>query len=181
MRGYWMWMPSTLLAQAQGFSGGCTCGFTEDEGFSVNMFVLLFLMCVMLVGVYKAFQHFATLFSKKGVTEETPRFREKTGPPVACHVCKIPSYNLPFDQCRTCGASPSYHHGRCCPVRTGGTVTTTEVEVNPDCIYVCGSPCGHAYHLSQECPALKKTRTKQKVVRCDLCKTCESMSAKKAD
>ena len=179
MKGKWMWMPYSLLGMAQGFSGGCTCGFTEDEGTSVNMFVLLFLMCIVLVCLFQAFLHRTASYFKKEVVDKTPDSREKTVVLAKCEVCNVPSKSLPFDQCRTCGANPSFHHGRCCPSLLENQEKAT--EVNPPHIYVCASPQNHAYHLSENCPAIKGTRTKQRTVRCDICKTCESMSAKKTD
>ena len=32
-----------------------------------------------------------------------------------CSVCAQPA-NVPFHHCNHCGESPSFHHGRCCPV-----------------------------------------------------------------
>ena len=41
----------------------------------------------------------------------------KTPTQLACEYCQIgkfPHLTFPFAACKFCGASPSYHHGRCC-------------------------------------------------------------------
>ena len=46
--------------------------------------------------------------------------QDPTAPvPRSCEICRqlYDGETLPFEHCRYCGDTPSYHHGRCCPRR----------------------------------------------------------------
>ena len=52
-------------------------------------------------------------FNLSGISKD----KERTPTPLVCEYCQIgdfPSSEFPFAACKFCGASPSYHHGRCC-------------------------------------------------------------------
>ena len=44
-----------------------------------------------------------------------------------CAICQGPA-QVPYDRCRHCGESPSFHHGRCCPALTSATSDNADNE-----------------------------------------------------
>ena len=79
-------------------------------------------------------QNSARLLSAHNTTPEVNHLGQVIGPPrsivvnqegqvvdnIGCEICGrwYPPSPFPFPHCSICGATPSYHHGRCCPGRS---------------------------------------------------------------
>jgi hypothetical protein len=58
--------------------------------------------------------------------------KEVTPTNLVCEYCQIGGFGtstFPFSMCRFCGASPSYHHGRCCMNKTVGRPHSMRSEI----------------------------------------------------
>ena len=174
LRGKWMWLPNSILGVAEAFSGGCTCGFSDEEGNSFSIFLSLLIASVFLMLMYKAYNYCSTKWATPPSIVSSHGRKPSV---IECEVCGKTSAGLPYPNCRTCDAKPSYHHGRCCPARVQEEPMTmpSAGNVHLQYVFVCGTSNKHAYHLTEDCPRLK--HAKEKIHRCELCKSCE----KKAD
>ena len=76
------------------------------------------------------------------VTKEKPRVIPAAPPvapataPLRCEYCpdRVNPNLFPYKYCGCCGASPSYHHGRCCPLKRE-KITLRTIGTQSQCTY----------------------------------------------
>ena len=73
--------------------------------------------------------------------------------PLRCEYCtdRVNPQTFPYKNCSGCGASPSYHHGRCCPMKQKkGESTKRTVGTQSQCMYKRKAAKPHFHVLPEE-------------------------------
>ena len=103
-----------------------------------ELFVVILSMGFALGYVYAKYR-----IESKGASYDGPERSRLPIPsaPLRCEFCtdKVNPQIFPYNRCSFCGASPSYHHGRCCPEkRTEGMkrkISWRTIATQSQCTY----------------------------------------------
>ena len=105
---------------------------------AIEMFVVVLSMGFAL-GYYYAMRRNerASVLQRQGASYDGPerasvpeRARSIPSTPMRCEYCTddVNPNIFPYKRCSGCGATPSYHHGRCCPVKKNKEGMTAKRE-----------------------------------------------------
>ena len=124
-----------------------------DVWHAIEMFVVVLSMGVALGYSYaKRRNERASVLQRQGASYDGP---ERASVPVPerarsrlmrCEYCTddVNPNIFPYKHCSGCGASPSYHHGRCCSVKKAKAGLKKESESSCPCRTIaCQAPCTH--------------------------------------
>ena len=157
-RGTWLWLPSSVLAQATNtgaVSMGCACGLSDEESsISLSLFSFAVLICFVLFMYHILYSGYRAWRKVTPNPERVPDKKASERYSEVCEYCSKPMKEFPFPSCSFCKASPSFHHGRCCPVKN---MATGLKEVAPEAVFSCATT-RHAFHLSPFLSAFAKCK-----------------------